>query len=128
MLVPGARLDDVVSRLEREPPDTRQEDVVSSSILQARPGWIKVAIRVRRSLIMSAVFDTEHEVCFERHGAPRASSWSIATKIVEIADAGTTKERPKGPDEDRDLLWSGTPTGDTSRSSGACWWSASRSR
>lgn len=105
VLVPGARLDEVVSRLEREPPDTRQEDVVSSSILQARPGWIKVAIRVRRSLIMSAVFDTEHEVRFERYGAPRAASWSIATKIVEIADAGTPNERPKKPEEDRDLLW-----------------------
>jgi len=105
VLVPGARLEEVVSRLEREPPDTRQEDVVSSSILQARPAWIKVAIRVRRSLIMSAVFDTEHEVYFERYGPSRAASWSIATKIVEIADAGTAKERPKGPEQDRDLLW-----------------------
>jgi hypothetical protein len=105
VLVPGARLDDVLSRLEREPPDNRQEDVVASSILQARPGYLKVAIRVRRSLIMSAVFDTEHEVYFERHGPSRAASWSVATKIVEVADAGTPKERPKGPEEDRDLLW-----------------------
>jgi hypothetical protein len=105
VLVPGARLDEMIARLEREPPDTRQEDVVSSAILQQRPGWLKVAIRVRRSLIMSAVFDTEHEVTFERHAAERASSWSTATKIVEIADAGTPKEHPKPDDEDRDLLW-----------------------
>ena len=105
VLVPGARLDEMVSRLEREPPDTRQEDVVSSAILQHRPGWLKVAIRVRRSLIMSAVFDTEHEVTFERYGGARSASWSTATKIVEIADAGTPKERPKPQDEDRDLLW-----------------------
>ncbi|HSP92312.1 MAG TPA: hypothetical protein VLN08_15470 [Vicinamibacterales bacterium] len=105
VLVPGARLEDVVSRLEREPPDTRQEDVVASSILEQRPGWLKVVIRVRRSLIISAVFDTEHEVRFERHGPSRASSWSTATKIVEVADAGTPRERPKRPDEDRGLLW-----------------------
>jgi len=105
VLVPGARLDDVVSRLEREPPDTRQEDVVSSAILQQRPGWLKVAVRVRRSLIISAVFDTEHEVSFERAGERRASSWSTATKIVEVADAGTPHERLKRPDEDRGLLW-----------------------
>ena len=105
VLVPGARLEDVVSRLEREPPDTRQEDVVSSSVLEQRPGWLKVAIRVRRSLIISAVFDTEHEVRFERHGPSRASSWSTATKIAEVADAGTPRERPKRPDEDRGLLW-----------------------
>jgi len=105
VLVPGAKLEDVVSRLEQEPPDTRQEDVVSSSILQRRPGWLKVAIRVRRSLILSAVFDTEHEVNFERYGSSRAASWSAATKIVEIANAGTPGERPKTPEEDRDLLW-----------------------
>jgi hypothetical protein len=105
VLVRGARLDDVVSRLEREPPDTRQEDVVSSSILEQRPGWLKVAVRVRRSLIISAVFDTEHEVSFERHGPSRASSRSTATRIVEVADAGTPRERPKRPDEDRGLLW-----------------------
>ena len=94
-----------MSRLEREPPDTRQEDVVSSSILEHRPGWLRVAIRVRRSLIISAVFDTEHEVRFERHGPTQASSWSTATTIVEVADAGTPRERPKRPDEDRGLLW-----------------------
>jgi hypothetical protein len=66
---------------------------------------MKVAVRVHRKLILSAVFDTEHEVTFERHGASRASSWSRATKIVEIAEAGTPKERPKGEKEDRDLLW-----------------------
>jgi hypothetical protein len=105
VLVPGARLEEVLSRLEREPPDTRQEDVVSSSILEQRSGWLRVAIRVRRSLIISAVFDTEHEMTFQKHGDSRASSWSTATKIVEIADAGTPRERPKPRGEDRGLLW-----------------------
>lgn len=105
VLVPGARLDDVVSRLEREPPDPRQEDVVSSAILERRPDWLRVSIRLRRSLIISAVFDTEHEMTFQRHGAARVSSWSTATSIVEIADAATPQERRKRPDEDRGLLW-----------------------
>lgn len=105
VLVPGARLADILDRLEREPPDTRQEDVVSSSILEARPGWLRVAIRVRRSLIMSAVFDTEHEVHFARIDASHGASWSAATRIVEIADAGKPNERPKPETQDRDLLW-----------------------
>jgi hypothetical protein len=105
VLVPGARLDDMLSRLEREPPDTRQEDVLSSAILERRPGWLRVSVRVQRSLILSAVFDTEHEVTFQRHSASRASSRSSATRIVEIADAGTPREREKKPDEDRGLLW-----------------------
>jgi hypothetical protein len=105
VLVPGAKIEDVLSRLEREPPDTRQEDVLSSAILEHRPGWLRVSVRVQRSLILSAVFDTVHEVTFERQSETRASSRSTATRIVEIADAGTPREREKRPDEDRGLLW-----------------------
>jgi hypothetical protein len=105
VLVPGAKIGDVLSRLEREPPDTRQEDVLSSAILEHRPGWLRVSVRVQRSLILSAVFATEHEVTFQRQSETRASSRSTATRIVEIADAGTPREREKRPDEDRGLLW-----------------------
>ena len=107
MLVPGARLDDVVSRLEREPPDTRQEDVVSSAILQQRPGWIKVAIRVRRSLIISAVFDTEHEVSFER--ARRAPRVELEHGDENRGRSPTRAPRtsvPSGRMRTADLLWS----------------------
>jgi hypothetical protein len=105
VLIPGARLDDVLSRLEREPPDTRQQDVLASAVLGQRPGWLKVSLRVQRSFVLTAVFDTEHEVTFQRHGETRASSQSTATKIVEVADVGTPREREKRPDEDRGLLW-----------------------
>jgi hypothetical protein len=64
-----------------------------------------VSVRVQRSLILSAVFDTVHEVTFQRQSETRASSRSAATRIVEIADAGTPREREKRPDEDRGLLW-----------------------
>jgi len=93
--LPGARLDEMIARLEREPPDTTQEDVVSSAILRQRPGWLKVAIR--RAPLAHHVGRLRHgaRAMFERHAAARASSWSTATKIVEIADAGTPKEHPK---------------------------------
>ncbi|MCX6544014.1 MAG: hypothetical protein NTV05_06315 [Acidobacteria bacterium] len=105
ILIPGARLDEMLSHLEREPADTRQEDVLASAVLGQRPGWLKVSIRVHRSLVLSAVFDTEHEATFQRHSATRASSRSVATKIVEVDKAGTPHEREKRPDEDRGLLW-----------------------
>lgn len=105
VLIPGARLEDVVSRLEREPPDTRQQDVLASAVIGQRPGWLKVSLRIRRSFIVTAVFDTEHEATFVRHSPSRASSQSTATRIVEIDNAGTAREREKRPDEDRGLLW-----------------------
>ena len=105
ILISGARLDDVMSHLENEPPVTQQGDVLASAVLDKRPGWLKVSLRVHRSLVLSAVFDTEHEVTFQRYSATRASSQSTATKIVEVDNAGTPREREKRPDQDRGLLW-----------------------
>ena len=105
ILIPGARLDDVMSRLEREPADTRQQDVLASTVLGRGPGWLRMSLRVHRSLVLSAVFDTVHETTFRHHSPTRASSQSTATKIVEIDHVGTPREREKRPDEDRGLLW-----------------------
>ncbi|MGE0039915.1 MAG: hypothetical protein AB7H88_15005 [Vicinamibacterales bacterium] len=105
VLVPGARIDDVLRRLATEPPDTRQEDVVSASVLQPGPVAMRVALRVRRRKVITAVYDTEHLVTFRRLDASHATSHSRATAIAEIADAGTPAERRKTADEDRGFLW-----------------------
>jgi hypothetical protein len=105
VLIPGASLDDMLARLEREPPGLKQPDVVSSAVLESRPGWARVSLRLHRSFVLSAVFDTEHEVTFLRQSRTRASSQSTATRIVELDSAGTPRERAKRPDEDRGLLW-----------------------
>ena len=55
--------------------------------------------------IVTAVFDTEHEVRFERIGATRAASTSVATKIAEIRDPDTPDERELPLGADRGLLW-----------------------
>jgi hypothetical protein len=127
VLIPGASLDDMLARLEREPPGLKQPDVVSSAVLESRPGWARVSLRLHRSFVLSAVFDTEHEVTFLRQSRTRASSQSTATRIVSWTARERLGSEPSGPTRTGDCSGGGMPIGATSRSSAGCWWNANRS-
>jgi hypothetical protein len=50
-------------------------------------------------------YNTEHSVEYRRLGGRRATSRAVATRIAELADAGTPAEREKGPGQDHGFLW-----------------------
>jgi putative flippase GtrA len=107
VFIPGATVAQVVDRLQanagREA--ALYEDVIDSRLLSRNGERLRVFMRLRRSTIITATFDTEHEVAYRRLGPSRASSRSIAVRIVELADAGTPRERERGAAEDRGFLW-----------------------
>ncbi len=104
VFLPGVSLDRLIATLESEAPPTGP-DVIRAAVLDRAPGSIRVFLRLRRTRLVTAVYDTEHDVRFARDGQGRASSVSIATKIAEIADPGTPRERELAPDDDRGFLW-----------------------
>jgi hypothetical protein len=105
VLLKGMKLDDVVRRLETEAPRADGQDVLASSILERRGNQLRVALKVQRIRFIRVVYNTEHAVAFERHGAARASSRSSAVKIAELADPGTRAEAELAAGEDRGFLW-----------------------
>ena len=50
-------------------------------------------------------YNTEHAVAYMRHRRGAASSRSVATRIAELDDAGTAREREKPIGRDRGFLW-----------------------
>jgi hypothetical protein len=105
VLIRGISLDTLLDHLRSDPPGTNQADVLASAILERADPALRVFLRVRRSRIVTAVFDTEHEVRIDRHGHDLATSQSVATRIVEVERAGSPDERVRPPDENRGLLW-----------------------
>ena len=106
VLIPGVPLDFVLSRIERPgPEDTIQEDVLESRVLEAGPGHLKMFLKLQRSKIVTVVYNTEHLVRYERYGAARASSSSVATRIAEIEDFRGRTEREKPEGRDHGYLW-----------------------
>ena len=51
------------------------------------------------------VFNTEHQVHFQRQDDGKAWSRSVATKIAELENAQTPEEQEKPQGNDRGLLW-----------------------
>ncbi|MEO8070379.1 MAG: hypothetical protein ABI652_03185 [Acidobacteriota bacterium] len=105
VFIPGTSLDRLIHGLRTAPPPPGRGDVVRSAILENGPEAMVVAIRVRRSKIVTVVYDTEHRVTFSRSSARRAESASTATRIVEVVNAGTAAETPRPPGDDRGYLW-----------------------
>jgi putative flippase GtrA len=107
VFVPGAKLDGVLARLQdragRE--SDAFDDVLQSRLLSRDGDRLRVFMKLRRSSIITVTYNTEHTVEYRRLGNARASSRSVATKIAELADAGTPREHERPAGTDNGILW-----------------------
>jgi hypothetical protein len=79
--------------------------VSSMRVVDRRPDHLRLAMRLTRTKIVTATYDTEHVASYRRLGPARASSKSVSTRIVEVANAGTVQERVLAEGQDRGFLW-----------------------
>ena len=105
VFIPGATLDGILSKLERSAPPAPPNEVLSSRILEAGPGWNRVGLILQRRKVITVVYATEHHVTFRRLAPDRATSTSIATSIAELEGYGTPSQRAKKPGDDHGFLW-----------------------
>jgi hypothetical protein len=105
VFIPGPTVSDLLSRIEHSDPPAIQDDVIRSSVLRRQPGGVHVFLRLQRTKIVTAVYNSEHDVRFERISPARAASTSVSTKIAEVKhpDASSETELPQG--DDRGFLW-----------------------
>jgi len=93
VFLPGARLDDVLKRLQYPGTPPPQEDVVASRVISRGDHSLRVYIRLVRHAIVTVTYDTEHEMTFSRRSPTLATARRVATRIDE------------GGGGDRGLLW-----------------------
>jgi putative flippase GtrA len=107
IFIPNSSLDQVLRYLrDRAGRESEAFDDVVASKLLARDGdRIRVYMKLRRESVITVTYNTEHAVEYKQLGAARASSRSVATKIAELADAGTPQEREKPQGNDHGFLW-----------------------
>jgi hypothetical protein len=104
VFLPGATLASLLTSLEHEAPRPGR-DVLRSAILDRGPSFIRLFLRLERTKLVTVVLDTEHDVRFARLSSTRASSTSVATRIVEVEAPGTAAERRRPAGDDRGFLW-----------------------
>ena len=106
VFVPKVKLDDLLKVLQEPQTDKhKQEDVLSSRVVSRDGDKQKVFLRLRRTKFVTVVYDTEYDVEYQRLAPDRALSNSISTKIVEIENAGTAKERALPEGNDHGYMW-----------------------
>jgi putative flippase GtrA len=106
--VPHTTVDTVVRRLQEFAGRESEfySEVKGSKLLERAGDRLRVFMRIERDAsILTATYNTEHTVEYRRIGPARATSRSVATKIAELADAGTPREREKRAGEDHGFLW-----------------------
>jgi hypothetical protein len=105
--LPDAKIDDVLRVLQ----DYDHQSVVyapdvEKSKLESRDGdHFKAFLRFRRRKIITVVMNTEHDITYFRDSATRAHSRSSATRIAEVENPGTSKEKEKTPGQDNGFMW-----------------------
>lgn len=106
ILIPGVTLEEVLEDVVY-PDETgfQQEDVLESRVLGRGDSSFRVYLKLVRKKIVTATYNTEHQVEYSRWGDGRAVSRTVATRIRELEDAGTPQEREKPLGEDRGFLW-----------------------
>jgi archaetidylinositol phosphate synthase len=98
--IPDVDLATVLARVRRAETLLRQPDVVTARILPQGPDRDVVLLAITRSQVLTAHYDTEHDVRYSHPGPGRAASDSVATRIREVGGAGDL-----APREDRGFLW-----------------------
>jgi hypothetical protein len=84
----------------------RQEDVLEARVLsRPSPDRLRLFLKLQRRAIVTATYNTEHDVSYRSHGPGRASSRSVATRIAEVENVGGPDERECTPGMDRGFLW-----------------------
>jgi len=106
VFVPNVKMDDLLKALQEPQTDKhKQEDVLSSRVVARDGDRMKIYLRLRRTKFVTVVYDTESDCEYRRLAPDRAVSNSISTRIVEIENAGTPKERALPEGNDRGYMW-----------------------
>jgi hypothetical protein len=84
VFIRGVSLDGVLAGLTNPGTPPPQADVVASRVLARDARSVRVYIRLVRHAIVTATYDTEHEMTFTRHSPTLATARSVATRIEEV--------------------------------------------
>jgi hypothetical protein len=107
IFVPNTSISALLDRLSRlAGQESRHYDDVIASHLVARNGdEYRIYMKLRRTKVITVTYNTEHVVQYRRIGPGRAAGRSVSTRIAELTDPGTERERERPVGRDGGYLW-----------------------
>jgi hypothetical protein len=80
-------------------------EVLDSKLISRDGNDFKIFLRLLKKKIITVVLDTDHDVHYSEVDADRWFCRSFTTRIAEVEDAGTPRERVLAPDSGYGFLW-----------------------
>ena len=85
--------------------DIYKPEVVRSKLVSRNGPDFKIFYRLRKKKVITVTLNTDHDVHYTLLSAQRATSRSYTTRIQEVADADTPREKEKPLGNDGGFLW-----------------------
>ncbi|MGH9309775.1 MAG: GtrA family protein, partial [Vicinamibacterales bacterium] len=107
IFVPDISIASLLDRLSRLAGNEAQhyEDVIASKLLSKDGDRYRIFMKLRRTKVITATYNTEHAVEYRRLSPTRARARSVSTRIAELDEAGTPAERERKVGSDSGYLW-----------------------
>ena len=86
-------------------PDQKQEDLGNFRILTRDGNTMTIFMRLQNKAIVTVTYNSEHRVQTDRLGEAAALRTSRTTRMAEVVDAGSPKERELPEGQGRGFLW-----------------------
>jgi hypothetical protein len=80
-------------------------EVIASRLISHRNNDFQIYLRLLKKKIITVVLDTDHDVHYRSLDPTRALCRSYTTRIAEVENAGTSKEKVQPPDTGHGFLW-----------------------
>ena len=85
--------------------DIYRPEVIASKLISHRGDDFQIYMRLLKKKIITVVLDTDHDVHYRSLDPSRSLCRSYTTRIAEVEDAGTPKEKVLPPDTGYGFLW-----------------------
>ncbi len=105
--IPNATVANALAELQDYNNDAKvyAPEVLRSKLLQRSDGQFLVFMRVKKKSFVTVVMDMTNDIRYFELDRTRAYSRSYTTRIVEIEEADTPKERQRPEGDDHGYLW-----------------------
>jgi hypothetical protein len=105
--IPRTTLEQTLARVQDydHHQDIYKPDVISSRFLSHKGNHFTIFLRLLKKKIITVVIDTEHDVHYEKVSDDKWFCRSYTTRVCEVDDAGTSREKIYEPDVGYGFMW-----------------------
>ena len=106
-LIPGTTVNDTLALIQDYDNHDKiyKPEVLASRLISRHDDDFKIYLRLLKKKIITVILDTDHEVHYLSLDRSRRMCRSYTTRIAEVENAGSPKERILPPDTGHGFLW-----------------------